>query len=122
MRVRGFTDGLRRFAAPSRRSIPLVAVEGLGRRPIFRSRLGRFARLDVCLGLRRTRADAGPGVAPVAQAGLSRTVLRGAASSTLRHPHFLLPCVFGVLLRVNALVLQPASRGVAVGCLVWFWR
>ena len=28
--------GLRRFAAPPRRSIPLIAVEGLGRRPIFR--------------------------------------------------------------------------------------
>ena len=36
--MRGFAErvGLRRFAAPPRRSIPLIAVEGLGRRPIFR--------------------------------------------------------------------------------------
>ena len=30
--------------------------------------------------------------------------------------------VFGVFLRVRAFVLQTAWRGVAVGCLVWFWR
>ena len=38
MRVRGFAERvrLRRFAAPSRQSIPLDAVEGLGRRPPFR--------------------------------------------------------------------------------------
>ena len=33
-----------------------------------------------------------------------------------------LPSVFGVFLRVTALVLQRVWRGVAVGCLVWFWR
>ena len=34
--MRGFAErvGLRRSAAQSRRSIPLIAVEGLGRRPI----------------------------------------------------------------------------------------
>ena len=31
-------------------------------------------------------------------------------------------CVFCDFLRVKALVLQPASRRVAVGCLVWFWQ
>ena len=46
--------------------------------------LGRFARLDVRRGLRRTRAGARVGNAPVASAGLPRTVLRGAASSALR--------------------------------------
>ena len=36
--MRGFAErvGLRRSAAQSRRSIPLIAVEGLGRRPPFR--------------------------------------------------------------------------------------
>ena len=38
LRVRGFAKRvvLRRFAQPSRRSIPLDDVDGLGRRPIFR--------------------------------------------------------------------------------------
>ena len=32
------------------------------------------------------------------------------------------PCVFCYLLRVIALVLQPPWRGVAVGCVVWFFE
>ena len=31
-------------------------------------------------------------------------------------------CVFCFYLRVTTLVLQPASRGLAVGCLVWVLR
>ena len=49
-----------RLAAPSRLSIPLDAVEGHG------CGLGRFAHLDVRRGLRRTRAGARVGNAPVA--------------------------------------------------------
>ena len=88
--------------------------------------LGRFARLDACRGLRRTRAGAGSGIALDAEAGLPRTLPRGTVVSALRaalaFAAFCLPCVFCYLLRVRALVLQRFWRGVVVSCLVWFWR
>ena len=88
--------------------------------------LGRFARLDVRRGLRRTRAGAGSGIALDAEAGLPRTLPRGTVVSALRaalaFAVFWLPCVFCVFLRARALVLQAAWRGVAGSCLVWLWR
>ena len=68
--MRGFAErvGLRRFAAPSRLSIPLVAVEDLGRRPIFRS-LGTSVgwavllvstSVEVCVARERARGPESP--------------------------------------------------------------
>ena len=44
------------------------------------------------------------------------------AACALAFAAFGLPSVFCYLIRVRALVLQAAWRGVAVSCLVWFWR
>ena len=58
--------------------------------------LGRLGRLDVCLGLRRTRAGARVGNAPVAYAGLPHTVPRGAAVSALVRARFC--CILAAML------------------------
>ena len=42
--------------------------------------------------------------------------VRGAGRARAALQHYLRFCLY---LRVTALVLQPASRGVAVGCAVW---
>ena len=71
-------------------------------------------------GLRRTRAGARVGNAPVAYAGLPRTVPRGAAVSGLRARSLLhFGChAFLRFLRVMVLGFAAAWRGVVVGWLV----
>ena len=127
--MRGFAErvGLRRFAAPPRRSIPLIAVEGLGRRPIFRgvgTAVGWAVLLvstsvEVCVARERARGLETPRSRQLACRARCYAARWCQRCVRARFTSFWLPCVFCVLLRVRAFVLQAAWRGVAVVCLVW---
>ena len=105
------------FAAPSRWSLPLDAVEGLGRRPPFRGSYGcgHAARLDVRRGLRRTRARAGPGSRRSREPVAAHPAPRRGETSAARRARFCCIWLPSTLFALReALVLQAAWR-------VWPW-
>ena len=117
-------------AAPSRRSIPLDAFEGVGRRPLY----PLWARLwagPFCSSRRPSRSashesgrEGWKRAGRVSWLAAHCAPRRGGVSAACARflAAFWPLWVFGVFLRVRAFVLQTAWRGVAVGCLVWFWR
>ena len=124
----GFAErvGLRRFEAPSRRSIPLIAVEGLGRRPIFRgvgTAVGWAVLLvstsvEVCVARERALGPESRRSRRQACRALCYAARHRQRCVSTRFGRILAAKCFLLFLPVRALVLQAAWRGVAVSCLV----
>ncbi len=78
--------------------------------------------VEVCVARERARGLETRRSRELACRALCPAARRCSAACARALAAFWLPSVFCYLLCVRALVLQAAWPGVAVGCLVWFWR